>query len=217
MAAAAVIARTDSRLNELMGESLSSKGVVNARVRRSSLPPARAVCQRNDSIVMRGFSLVRVTPSEQEPRWLDEGEMRAWRTYVNGSSMLMDRLHRELQDTHGVSLADYEILVRLSEQPNHRMRMTQLAEDVASSKSRVSHQVARMEKAGLVLRRECTEDGRGVLAELTPKGMAQLVEAAPTHLRGVRAHIVDLLSPEEGEVLAKVFDRVMTHLRESNG
>ena len=70
---------------------------------------------------------------------------------------------------------------------------------------------------GLVLRRECTEDGRGVLAELTQKGMAQLVEAAPTHLRGVRAHIVDLITPEEGEVLAKVFDRVMTHLRESNG
>jgi DNA-binding MarR family transcriptional regulator len=163
------------------------------------------------------LSLVLVTPSEQEPRWLDEGEMRAWRTYVNGSSMLMDRLHRELQDTHGVSLADYEILVRLSEQPNRRMRMTQLAEDVASSKSRVSHQVARMEKAGLVSRRECTEDGRGVLAELTPAGMTQLIAAAPTHLRGVREHIVDLLTPEEGEVLAKVFDRVMTHLRESNG
>lgn len=163
------------------------------------------------------LSLVPVTPSEQEPHWLDEGEMRAWRTYVNGSSMLMDRLHRELQDTHGVSLADYEILVRLSEQPNQRMRMTQLAEDVASSKSRVSHQVARMEKAGLVSRRECTEDGRGVLAELTPAGMTQLIAAAPTHLRGVREHIVDLLTPEEGEVLAKVFDRVMTHLRESNG
>jgi DNA-binding MarR family transcriptional regulator len=158
-----------------------------------------------------------VTRSEQEPNWLDDGEMRAWRTYVNGSAMLMDRLHRELQDGHGVSLADYEILVRLSEQPANRMRMTQLADDVASSKSRVSHQVARMEKAGLVLRRECPEDGRGVFAELTPLGMALLKESAPTHLDGVRKHIVDLLSAEEQEVLAKVFDRVMTHLREVDG
>lgn len=140
--------------------------------------------------------------------------MRAWRTYVNGSSMLMDRLHRELQDRHGVSLADYEILVRLSEQKAHRMRMTQLAEDVASSKSRVSHQIARMEKAGLVLRRECPEDGRGVFAELTAVGMRLLEESAPTHLVGVRKHIIDLLTAEEQEVMAKVFDRVMTHLRD---
>src|SRR5688572_3460395 len=129
VAAAAVIARTESRLNELMGESLSGKAWLTRVYKRESLPPERGVYQSNDSIVIRRSSLVRVTPSEQEPRWLDEGEMRAWRTYVNGSSMLMDRLHRELQDTHGVSLADYEILVRLSEQPNHRMRMTQLAED----------------------------------------------------------------------------------------
>ncbi|GAA3460345.1 MarR family transcriptional regulator [Saccharothrix yanglingensis] len=143
--------------------------------------------------------------------------MRAWRNYVVGASMLADRLHRELQDNHGLSLADYEVLVRLSERPRRRMRMSQLADDVASSKSRVSHQVARMEKEGLLRRRECPEDGRGVFAELTDRGMAVLESAAPTHVEGVRAHMIDLLPREDQEVLAKVFERVITHLRSVDG
>ncbi|MEJ2852839.1 MULTISPECIES: MarR family winged helix-turn-helix transcriptional regulator [unclassified Saccharothrix] len=155
--------------------------------------------------------------TEQQPRWLDDGEMRAWRNYVVGASMLADRLHRELQDRHGVSLADYEVLVRLSEQRGLRMRMSQLADEVASSKSRVSHQVARMEREGLLVRRECPEDGRGVFAELTDKGMHTLEGSAPTHVEGVREHMIDLLSREEQEVLAKVFDRVITHLRGLDG
>jgi DNA-binding MarR family transcriptional regulator len=153
----------------------------------------------------------------EEPRWLDQDEMRAWRNYVTGVAMLEDRLHRELQSGHGLSLADYELMVRLSEQPDHEMRMSQLAEDVASSKSRVSHQVARMEREGLLERRECPADGRGVLAALTEKGMRALEIAAPTHVEGVREHIIDLLSREEQEVLAKVFDRVVTHLRSLDG
>ncbi|WP_433274986.1 MarR family winged helix-turn-helix transcriptional regulator [Actinosynnema sp. CS-041913] len=143
--------------------------------------------------------------------------MRAWRNYVVGAAMLADRLHRELQDRHALSLADYEVLVRLSEQRGLRMRMSQLAEEVASSKSRVSHQVARMEREGLLRRRECPEDGRGVFAELTDLGMKTLEGSAPTHVDGVRAHMVDLLSRDEQEVLAKVFDRVITHLRGLDG
>ncbi len=143
--------------------------------------------------------------------------MRAWRNYVVGAAMLADRLHRELQDGHGVSLADYEVLVRLSEQRGRRMRMSQLADEVASSKSRVSHQVARMEREGLLRRRECPEDGRGVFAELTDEGMALLEGSAPTHLEGVREHMIDLLTREEQEVVAKVFDRVITHLRALDG
>ncbi|GGP37004.1 MarR family transcriptional regulator [Saccharothrix coeruleofusca] len=143
--------------------------------------------------------------------------MRAWRNYVIGASMLADRLHRELQDGHGLSLADYEVLVRLSEQKGRRMRMSLLAEDVASSKSRVSHQVARMEREGLLRRRECPEDGRGVFAELTDRGMALLEGSAPTHVKGVREHMIDLLSREEQAVVAKVFDRVIAHLRGLDG
>ena len=140
--------------------------------------------------------------------------MRAWRNYVVGAAMLADRLHRELQDGHGVSLADYEVLVRLSEQPGRRMRMSQLADEVASSKSRVSHQVARMEREGLLRRKECPEDGRGVFAELTDEGMALLEASAPTHVEGVREHMIDLLSRDEQEVVAKVFERIITHLRD---
>lgn len=139
--------------------------------------------------------------------------MRSWRTYIVGSQLLWYELHRELQERHGVSLSDYQILVRLSEQPEQRMRMTLLAVEVAASKSRVSHQIARMEAAGLVKRMECPSDGRGVFAALTPAGMDLLREAAPTHVEGVRSHLVDLLTPDEQATLGEIFDRVRTHLR----
>jgi DNA-binding MarR family transcriptional regulator len=146
-------------------------------------------------------------------RWLDEEEMRAWRGFIVGSELLGYRLHRELQDAHGLSLADYEILVLLSEQPDFRMRMTQLASGVASSKSRVSHQVARLERAELVKREECPNDGRGVFAVLTQRGYETLRTAAPTHMRGVREHFVDLLSVQERATLANIFERVAFRLR----
>lgn len=149
----------------------------------------------------------------EQTRWLDDEEMRAWRGFIVGSELLLYRLHRELQDAHGLSLADYEILVRLSEQPDFRMRMTVLAAEVASSKSRVSHQVARLERANLVKREDCVNDGRGVLAVLTDHGYETLRTAAPTHLRGVREHFVDLLSQTERATLAEIFDRVASRLR----
>ncbi|AHH93555.1 MarR family transcriptional regulator [Kutzneria viridogrisea] len=142
--------------------------------------------------------------------------MAAWRAYRVASILLEGQLHRELADTNDITLADYEVLVRLSERPDKRMRMSQLAIEVASSKSRVSHQIARMERAGLVSRNECPSDGRGVFAALTDLGMAKLREAAPTHVRGVRSHIVDMLSPEEQQVLAQVFERLNAHLRQVN-
>jgi DNA-binding MarR family transcriptional regulator len=138
--------------------------------------------------------------------------MRAWRAYILGTELLRQQLHRELQDAHGMTIADYEVLVQLSERTERRMRMTQLAGRVASSKSRLSHQIARMEKAGLVRRVDCPEDARGVVAELTDKGMAQLRAAAPTHVSGVREHLVDLLTDDEQETLATIFERVHKHL-----
>jgi DNA-binding MarR family transcriptional regulator len=138
--------------------------------------------------------------------------MRAWRAYIVASELLRQQLHRELQDAHGMTISDYEVLVQLSERDGWQMRMTQLAGRVASSKSRLSHQIARMEKAGLVRRIECADDARGVIAELTPKGMEHLRAAAPTHVSGVRDHLVDLMSVEEQEVIATVFERVLKHL-----
>lgn len=138
--------------------------------------------------------------------------MRAWRAYVVGSALLEYRLHRDLQDAHGLALADYELLVRLSEAPAGRIRMSLLAAQVGSSKSRVSHQIARMEKDRLVSREGCSSDGRGVFAVLTELGGEVLRRAASTHVEGVRAHLVDELSAEERSVLARVFERLCERL-----
>ena len=150
----------------------------------------------------------------EKPHWLDEDELRTWRAYVVGKALLDSRLHRDLQEEHHLALADYELLVRLAEAPYGRARMSTLAEQVGSSKSRISHQIARMEKSGLVRREGCPSDGRGVFAVLTNHGQEVLRSAAPTHVRGVRHNLVDLLSERERDVLASVFERVMTHLRE---
>jgi DNA-binding MarR family transcriptional regulator len=138
--------------------------------------------------------------------------MRAWRNYIMGTELMRQQLHRELMDAHGMTIADYEVLIQLSERDDHQMRMTQLAGRVASSKSRLSHQIARLEKAGYVRRVNCPDDARGVIAELTEAGMAQLRAAAPTHVAGVRDHLIDILTPDEQELLATIFERVLKHL-----
>lgn len=153
-----------------------------------------------------------VTATAGEPHWLDDGEMRAWRAYVIASELLRKQLNRELQERHGLALADYEVLVRLSDQDGGRMRMAHLAGEVASSKSRLSHQIGRMETAGLVQRVECGDDARGVFAEITDAGRARLRETAPTHVAGVRAHLVDLLKPSDQVALAEIFERVLDHM-----
>lgn len=151
--------------------------------------------------------------AESTVRWLDEQEMAAWRAYIVGSALLEHRLNRELHQAHSLSIADYEILVRLSEQPDRQMRMSELAADVAHSKSRISHQIRRLEAEDLVRRTECPSDGRGIYAMLTDKGVALLHKSAPTHVAGVREHLVDLIEPDEQRVLADVFERIITHLR----
>lgn len=152
------------------------------------------------------------TTRDNGVRWLGDREMAAWRNYIVGSALLENRLSRELQQEHDISLADYEILVRLSERAGRQIRMTELAAEVAHSKSRISHQVRRLETRGLVLRRECPEDGRGVLALLTDTGMRLLETAAKTHVNGVREHLIDELSETEQDVLARVFAGVAHRL-----
>lgn len=154
-----------------------------------------------------------MTKATEQAQWLSETEMAAWRAYIVGSALLEHRLNRELQFSYGLSIADYEIMVRLSESPHRELRMSELASEIAHSKSRISHQVRRLEKEGLVYRRECPEDGRGVLAVLTEKGMTKLRDAAPTHVAGVREHMIDLLEPDEQETLAKIFTRLTDRLR----
>lgn len=150
-------------------------------------------------------------------RWLNEAEMAAWRSYIVATLRLRQRLHRELADRHDVSLTDYEVLVCLEFQPEQRMRMSELAVLMGSTKSRLSHQVGRLEEAGLVRRVRDPEDKRGVITELTPAGKALLETAAPTHVEGVREHLIDLLSPQEQATIAAAFDRVLEHLTEVEG
>jgi DNA-binding MarR family transcriptional regulator len=147
-----------------------------------------------------------------ETRWLSTEQQRYWRAYVIGVTLLNDTLDRELRQAHGLSLAEYEILVRLSESPNRTLRMAQIAESMQHSRSRVTHTVTRMEKAGLIERCAAQGDRRGVEARMTDKGWALLVEAAPTHVTGVREHFVDVASDADFATLGKVMDAVADHL-----
>ena len=158
-------------------------------------------------------------PASDEPEapsipWLDEGEQRFWRAWILSSTVLEGRLNRDLQEAHGLSHGDYGVLVVLSEQEGHRMRMSALADELALSKSRLSHQISRMEKAGLVRRDGDVSDGRGIFACLTPTGYDRLVAAAPTHVTGVRRYVVDLLSEQERAQATGFLERVLARLRE---
>jgi DNA-binding MarR family transcriptional regulator len=151
-------------------------------------------------------------PEAVEARWLDEPQQQSWRALVMGMTLLLDRLDTDLRRSFGVSLAEYEILVRLSERPAHQLRMAQLADAMAHSRSRVTHTVKRMEAAGLVARGSSTEDGRGVVCAMTQEGHDLLVRMAPTHVNGVRDYLVDLTTREDFEALGRVMNAVADKL-----
>ncbi len=152
---------------------------------------------------------------DTEPLWLDEHQQRCWRALVLGSTLLLGRLDDELQRDHGVSMTEYEILVRLSEREG-RMRMAQLADALAHSRSRVTHTVKRLEDADLVRRENTPYDGRGVDAVLTERGLALLQSTAPTHVAGVRRHLIEHASPEDLSALGRVMDAVADSLIEAH-
>lgn len=145
-------------------------------------------------------------------RWLDPSQQRQWRALVMATTLLFDRLDDELNCDHGISLTEYEILVRLSEHEGHRMRMAQLANSLAHSRSRVTHTVGRLEDASLVQRIKSLDDGRGIDCVMTAAGFKRLQEMAPTHVEGVRAHLVDLVSQKDLAALGRVMDVVADHL-----
>jgi DNA-binding MarR family transcriptional regulator len=145
-------------------------------------------------------------------RWLDPEEQRTWRAWLYSSLLLQDRLDRELTRETGIPHAYYEILVQLSEAPERRMRMSQLADECLSSRSRLSHAVSRLEERGWVRRQVCAEDGRGQLAVLTDEGYAALETAAPVHVEGVRTHLFDQLSPEQVTAMRGIGETLLRHL-----
>ncbi|MGP3968702.1 MarR family winged helix-turn-helix transcriptional regulator [Streptomyces sp. 6N223] len=149
-------------------------------------------------------------------RWLTGAEQLAWRTHLDVTRLLTHRLERDLQP-FGLTMNDYEILVNLSESEGHRMRMSDLAAATLQSKSRLSHQITRMERAELVRRENCDSDKRGLYAVLTEHGWATMRRVAPHHVDSVRRHFIDLLTPEGLAALQESLAPVARHLRAERG
>ncbi len=147
-----------------------------------------------------------------EPRWLDESEARAWRGYQRMRQLLAAQLARDLSRETGLSEADYTVLVVLSEAPECRARLIELTHRTLWSKSRLSHQLDRMERRGLVRREEHADNTRATDAVLTAEGLRIIEQAAPAHVAAVRRHFIDLLTDQQIDVLAEATEHVVAHL-----
>lgn len=148
-----------------------------------------------------------------DTRWLDDQEQAVWRSYLAATRLLAAQLDRELQQDSGMPHTYYEILVRLSESPDRTLRMSQLADASDSSRSRLSHAVARLEENGWVVRESCPTDRRGAFARLTDAGFAALAAAAPAHVESVRTHLLDPLTPEQVRRLGEISEAILRGLR----
>ncbi|MDT4913269.1 MAG: hypothetical protein QOC66_2397 [Pseudonocardiales bacterium] len=144
-----------------------------------------------------------------EPRWLDDDEQRAWRAYMWSTKVLFDALDRQLQRDADMPHAYFEILVRLSEVEGQALRMSELADQTRSSRSRLSHAVARLEERGWVVREDCPTDRRGQIAKLTDTGYAALGDAAPGHVAAVRSFLIEALDREQLDQLAAIGEAII--------
>ncbi|GAA3930831.1 MarR family transcriptional regulator [Actinomadura viridis] len=147
-----------------------------------------------------------------EPRWLDATQQLHWRAYVDGSIRLNEIMDRDLKTRHGLSTSEYEILVRLSEAPDRRLRMAELAAHASQSRSRLSHTCSRLESKGLVKRDDCPNDKRGVYAHLTDEGFAVLERAARDHVETVRSFFVDVVEPDDLAAIGRAFTAVLKRI-----
>lgn len=150
------------------------------------------------------------TPAQ--PRWLSDTEQQAWRSFLRMQAQLTTRLSRELQADSDLSIADYDVLVHLTDLEGGRRRILELARELDWEKSRMSHHLARMAKRGLIAREECPADGRGAFIAITPEGQAAIEAAAPRHVETVRRLVFDALTPEQVAALGAVSDRILTQL-----
>ena len=144
--------------------------------------------------------------------WLSDKQQRVWRHWLTVNALLPAGLHRELQADAGLSLPDFDVLVQLTESPEGRVRVTDLARSLSWEKSRASHHLTRMERRGLVRREECRDDGRGAFVVLTSDGRTAIEQAAPGHVRTVRSLVFDGLTEEEVDVLESALDKVLARL-----
>ena len=146
-------------------------------------------------------------------RWLNEDEQRTWRAFLGATRLVFEQLDRELQHDSQMPHGYYEILVRLSEAPDRALRMSALADRSQSSRSRLSHAVARLEENGWVRRESCPDDKRGQIARLTDAGFAALEAAAPAHVEGVRTHVFDPLTADQVRQLGEISTALVTALQ----
>ena len=147
-----------------------------------------------------------------DTRWLDDEEQQTWRSFLAANRLFFDCIERQLQQESGLPHTYFEILVRLSEAPDRTLRMSELAATSLSSRSRLSHAVARMEEAGWVRRRACETDRRGQFAELTDVGFEQLDAAARGHVEEVRRLLFDVLTPAQLRALREIADAITDHI-----
>ncbi|WP_031058566.1 MarR family winged helix-turn-helix transcriptional regulator [Streptomyces sp. NRRL F-5702] len=145
------------------------------------------------------------------PRWLDPEQQAAWDSFIRMQEKLIGRHARRVQADSRMSPSDYIVLAKLTE-AGGRMRFMDLTKLVEWEKSRMSHQVARMAKRGLVRKEDCPDDGRGAFVVATPAGREAIEEAAPVHVEHVRRLFVEALTQEELDTLARISDRVLAHL-----
>ena len=143
-----------------------------------------------------------------EPRWLTQDQQRVWRRLLPVLHELPAALDRQLQVDAGIPHAYYVILAMLSEAPGRELRMTELSGITATSLSRLSHAVARLEEYGWVERRRCPTDRRGQLARLTDAGWDKVVELAPGHVGAVQQFVFDALTPQQVQQLGAIADAI---------
>ena len=145
-------------------------------------------------------------------RWLSPEEERLWRRWLLLNARLNATLQREMQDDSGLSSADFEVLVNLTDNPEGRVRVTDLASRMLWERSRLSHHVTRMEGRALVQKVECKEDGRGAWVVITPAGRTAIEKAAPGHVETVRRLVFDVLDEAEVQTFTTLVDKLQAQL-----
>ncbi|WKG03843.1 MarR family winged helix-turn-helix transcriptional regulator [Mycolicibacterium sp. HK-90] len=148
---------------------------------------------------------------------LSAGEAQTWRPYIEYSVRLETLLDERLREATGLSLIDYHLLMLLNDAAEHRLRMSEIAEKMVFSRSRITYQINSMAKRGLVLREPVPEDGRGYRAVLTATGVEVLRTAMPLHSESVRELFFDHIRPDELDCVTRVFTRLDQHLQITNG
>jgi DNA-binding MarR family transcriptional regulator len=148
-------------------------------------------------------------PDVSEPNWLNAEESRLWRGFISSSAAVFQSIKADLKASSGMSLEDYEVLVRLSEDPENRITMSELSQRLYNSKSRVTQHIDRMEKRGLVSREQSASDHRSTFAVITTQGMDAITEASRDHVESVRRHLEDHFTPQEAKSAADGFDRLI--------